>query len=298
VYKGKTVDPKTTNPVDVHVEYEQDCHWFFGPGSHRNPAACMSDEIKPPPLPAQPSPSTPSTPPTPPTQPPQPTQPVPPTQTDQPANPTLPHDLYGLDDVFQQEALWFFGPGSHRNPAACMPDELKPPPFPTEPTQPTQSTQPVPLTQTEQPTHPALPHDLGHLDDVFQQEVLWFFGPESSRNSDALMPREIQPPPLPITPTDSAGWTEIPAPVAPTGPPGPSGPPGPTQPLVTPGKTAPPHQSDLQSGSSHIEEIRESDAISDVTSDVTWFPSPVKGQIPLARISERLRNLNQRQLDI
>jgi hypothetical protein len=110
---------------------------------------------------------------------------------------------------FEQACDWFYGLDSHRNPAACMPDHLQPPPLPTQPSQPAVPTQLVPPTKIISPAQPMLPGDLCNIDSVVEREVLWFFGSESRRNPDAVMPPELCPPPMPTSSTAPTGSASL-----------------------------------------------------------------------------------------
>lgn len=141
-----------------------------------------------------------------------------------PAKQQLPSDLSHLDDVFQQEISWFFGSESDRDPSACMPAHLKPPAelkqqlpsdlghlddvfqqeiswfYDSESQRNSNSVMPREIEPPKDPTdiprgaQKELPSDLSHLDDVFQQEVSWFFEKDSARNPDAIMAVELCPP--------------------------------------------------------------------------------------------------------
>lgn len=141
----------------------------------------MPDKIKPPP-PSNQQPNG--------TQ--QPLQPV------VPPRPPLPNDLGHLDDIFQCDVDWFFTPASQRDPDACMPDSIKPPPAPKSSSQ-------TSLSQSWQSVSTPLPVDLGHLDDVFQNDCTWYWGPDSARDAVIAMLDSIKPPPMPNSDSNTNG---------------------------------------------------------------------------------------------
>ncbi|KAH8587872.1 prostaglandin G/H synthase 2/cyclooxygenase 2, pgh2/cox2 [Bisporella sp. PMI_857] len=191
VWKPKTPSPKVSdaakeNPQEAVLEPEADGHWQWIPSSKSNSESGTPEVSQPPPVIATPPKPKQST--APPTK--NPIQ-QPKVLSDQP----LPKDLGHLDDVFYCKIDWFYVSSSRRDPTASMPDEIKPPPLPALSSQ-------TSLSEFWQTIQIPVPRDLGHLDDVFQNECTWYWGRDSHRDAKISMPDSIKPPPPPTSSPD------------------------------------------------------------------------------------------------
>ncbi|KAG4442109.1 hypothetical protein IFR05_002395 [Cadophora sp. M221] len=232
--KVEAPKPNTTAPLAVSPEGDGQWHWV---PSSKSGSESDSPQGKPPPLPpasiqprpqpqSQPQPQDPS-----PVTIPPPSQPVQPKPQSQQVNGTYqliypqapsaisshspPKDLSGLDDIFSCEVDWFYVAASYRDPAARMPEEIRPPPLPT-------SSSDSSLSQSWQTIQISVPGDLAHIDDVLQVDCTWYWSPESGRDANIPMPNEYKPPPIPVPGTATTVSANNPSTPTPAEPPRPN----------------------------------------------------------------------------
>ncbi|KAK0106849.1 hypothetical protein ONS95_003571 [Cadophora gregata] len=204
----KVEAPKSKPPNPIPVDPDADGQWHWIPSS-KSGSDSGSPRANPPPPPTtviQPQPVQP-----PPTSPqfdqvngtyqlvyPQASTATPSASTTITAHPP-PKDMSGIDDIYSCEVDWFYVSASYRDPTASMPEHIRPPPMPTSSSQ-------TSLSQSWQTIQISVPGDLAHIDDVFQVDCTWYWGPESSREADIKMPDEYKPPSLPV-PVQGSGTT-------------------------------------------------------------------------------------------